>query len=527
MSLKARHDEEVARARSFLRVVTVSIAASCVVLLLISGDPLAKSIVLAGFVTTGLALGWMLARIRDPEAYTSRLVTTMACVGLLLTYPSLYYWGIYSPAAAIYTLCISFLGLSGSGRVAVAAYLICALAQAALAALLLTGVLVDRGLVPADILDWPEALTSQVLIQGLYLASFLIARASRRAADDAAAKLEHAVRDLARREALLAEARHELDQALRAGAPGPFTGQMLGDYRLGVLLGHGGMGEVYEASHTEADRPAAIKLLHRHVAADRDNVVRFLREAKIAASLESDHVVRVFDIGDVGDSTADAGRVLPYLAMERLHGRDLAQLLRERKRLPMTEVAELVRQIGEALAAAWEAGIVHRDIKPQNLFAAEQSGHPPLWKLLDFGISKLGTGTGTLTAGNVVGTPGYMAPEQARGEDVDHRSDLFSLAAVAYRSLTGQPAFSGRELAQVLYQVVYAMPEPPSVHVRVHGDVDLVLAIGLAKRAEDRFDSAQALADALTDAARGALSDELRLHARALVLAWPWGRGRG
>jgi len=147
---------------------------------------------------------------------------------------------------------------------------------------------------------------------------------------------------------------------------------------------------------------------------------------------------------------------------------------------------------------------------------------PPMWKILDFGVSKLGEGSGTLTQGNVVGTPAYMAPEQARGATVDYRADLYALAAIAYRCLTGRPPFSGKDVPTMLYNVVYDMPPRPSDFAEMYPDVDFALAVGFAKRAEDRYGSAAELVDAMRQAFRGELGIETKQRGIALLSTHPW-----
>jgi serine/threonine-protein kinase len=226
-------------------------------------------------------------------------------------------------------------------------------------------------------------------------------------------------------------------------------------------------------------------------------------------------VVRCLEIGD-------ASAQYPYLAMERLVGADLASELRATRRLELRRVVTLVREVADGLDAARAAGIVHRDLKPHNLFHHEPPGEAPLWKVLDFGVSKLEAHGGTLTKDHVVGTPMYMAPEQAQGKEVDHRADVYSLAAVAYRALTGRPPFSGKDTPAILYQVVYSAPLAPESMVKLPADVGRVLALGLAKAPVDRFATAVDLATALAAAARGELSDELRGRADALLAVQPW-----
>jgi serine/threonine-protein kinase len=211
--------------------------------------------------------------------------------------------------------------------------------------------------------------------------------------------------------------------------------------------------------------------------------------------------------------------------MELLLGQDLSAMLRQKERLDPAGVVEVVTQVARGLEVAHEAGVVHRDLKPHNIFCAEQGeGKRPVWKILDFGVSKLRDQGATLTNAAVIGTPGYMAPEQAEGRDVDHRADLFSLGAVAYRALTGRPPFGGGDLPRVLFEIAYKNPVRPSeITPSLPEDVDLVLAIALAKRPEDRFDSALDLAAALRAACAGALDPALRTRATTQLASMPWG----
>jgi serine/threonine protein kinase len=246
------------------------------------------------------------------------------------------------------------------------------------------------------------------------------------------------------------------------------------------------------------------------------SIERFLREARAAGSLESPHVVRILD-----SSPPDGA--LPYLVMEFLTGHDLAYHLRRRRRLPPDRLQILVHQVASALDEAAGKGIVHRDIKPQNLFLLERPSGPALWKILDFGASKLAQHKGTLTEGRVVGTPAYMAPEQARGEVVTPLADVYGLAAIAYRCLSGRPPFSGKDLPTTLYNVCYSMPPEPSSAGDLSPAVDSVLAVGLAKSARDRFESAGELDSALTAALAGQRDDWIDRRAQALLAHMPWG----
>jgi serine/threonine-protein kinase len=361
-------------------------------------------------------------------------------------------------------------------------------------------------------------LLVEALLQVAFLAAFVMARASRRATLSAVTDYERVVRALAQREVLLHEARQDLERALQLGGVGRFTGQTIGSFRLGSILGRGSMGEVYDATRVSTGEPAAVKLLQPASMGNPSYLMRFLREVEVAATLDVPNVVRVLEVGN-------ASAPIPYLAMERLQGIDLAQLLRERRRLGTEQVIELCTQAGRGIDAAGLAGVVHRDLKPQNLFLAEQAAGPPIWKVLDFGVSKLLAERGTLTQGQVVGTPVYMAPEQAQGLEVDPRADQYALAAIAYRCLTGHLPYRARDVPTIMYQVVYRMPIRPGALIDLHEDVDAALLVAMAKDPTSRFASADQLASALEDAVRGRLSDELRARARELGRVHPWRPG--
>jgi serine/threonine-protein kinase len=208
--------------------------------------------------------------------------------------------------------------------------------------------------------------------------------------------------------------------------------------------------------------------------------------------------------------------------MERLQGQDLAELLRAETRFDLARVVALVRDLAAGAGAAHDAGIVHRDLKPQNTFRAERAGQPPVWTILDFGLSKLVDHAATLTHGGIVGTPAYMAPEQARGLEVDRRADVYALAAIAYRSLTGRPPFAAPDAMTVLLDVLDDMPPSPRAFAELPSDVERVLALGLAKDPSERLARAEELALALDAAARGELPADLRDRASALLRRRPW-----
>ncbi|MGH7293984.1 MAG: serine/threonine-protein kinase, partial [Polyangiaceae bacterium] len=338
---------------------------------------------------------------------------------------------------------------------------------------------------------------------------------------DALDRAVAAMREMRTREAQLEEANRDLDFLMRmaAGRAGPYTGLMAGRYAIRHLLARGAMGEVYAATDTDTGADAAIKLLQSNMLGDDLLVARFLREGEAASQLLGPNAVRVHEVGTLSSNGA------PYIAMELLRGHDLAWHLRQRGALPLDEVVALAEHVAGALESARKAGIVHRDLKPQNLFLAQQNAAAPVWKILDFGVSRLAGSSGTLTLDMVIGTPGYMSPEQAAcGVEVTHRSDVFSFGAVVYRALTGQPPFSGPDTPQILYQVVYRNPARPSQLVPgLPADIEMVLAIAMAKDPGDRFATAVEMAEALRRAAKGALDPSHRVHAQTLLAGLPWG----
>jgi serine/threonine-protein kinase len=272
---------------------------------------------------------------------------------------------------------------------------------------------------------------------------------------------------------------------------GRWTNQQMGRFKLGLVLGRGAMGEVYEGIG-EHDQLAAVKLLNSRSTASPGIVERFHREMEVAARLESPHIVKVFEV-----SPPDAP--VPYIAMERLHGTDLATRLRTEPRLPSDELVLMLDQVARGLEVARIAGVVHRDLKPHNLFHHDGS----VWKILDFGVSKVMDSEGTLTGEGIVGTPQYMAPEQAQGGRVTHLADVYALGAIAYRCLTGRSPFKGKDLAELVYQVVHVPPVRPGVLGRVSSSVEDVLAVAMAKDPRKRFPSALSFVQAFVAARRG------------------------
>jgi serine/threonine-protein kinase len=444
---------------------------------------------------------YMLLRTRDPTTFHQGNGVAICWVVCSAAVSCVVPWGgPYSPVPIVPMIGIYFVGLGQRPIVAFLVYAISALTELVFGVLAITGV-AQTGMIHVDQLPRFGLIIAQALVQMVFVAGFFIARASRGASLAALAELQSAVRAVAQREALLQEAREELRRALGSGR-GRFSEQTIGHYRLGEVIGRGAMGEVYAGVDPRDGRQVAVKMLSQTSLGNADHIKRFLRELETAVAIDSPNVVRVLAIGE---------EPLPHLVMERLQGRDLSSILRDQRVLPHAAVVDLLRQLGDGITAAAAVGIIHRDLKPQNVFFAD-----PTWKILDFGVARLAEAGDTLTAGHVVGTPSYMAPEQARGAPIDHRADLYALAAIAYRCLTGHALHVGGEVAEVLYRVVHTAPRRPSTLASLPDDVDLVLAIALAKQPTDRFSTAAELTSAMAAAFEGSLPESIRKRGRAL-----------
>jgi serine/threonine-protein kinase len=508
----ALRDEEVERTRLFIRMGWgISVAAIAGVPLLHA--PRAMSIALVAALATGIFVSaWFHRAFRDPRRYTERALLVLAVMCLVNAHVAVLYFGAFTVAPLIVVIGIHFVARTEAERAArwIIATAVALYAVAALA--IISGAIADPGVFAADRPVPRSALVAgAVFVLGAYLLAHVTARSFRRASLRAIESLARATRLASQREALMDELRLDLERALRVGGPGRHTDQIVGRYRLGAVIGRGAMGEVYDAVHVESGAPAAVKLVRRELLADPVHVARFLREVRASAALDSPHIARLLDASD---------RDPPYLAMERLHGETLAERLRRDGRLAGPAIAALVRQVGAGLDAASRAGVVHRDIKPQNLFEA---GPGRIWKILDFGVATLAEdGAGTLTHGGIVGTPSYMAPEQAQGRRLDGRADLHALAAVAYRCATGRHPFSGADTPALLYAVVHRMPARPGELAALPADVDAWFALALAKPPGDRFATGAALADALDAALAGTLDPAVRRRAEAAVRKLRW-----
>ena len=281
----------------------------------------------------------------------------------------------------------------------------------------------------------------------------------------------------------------------------PWLGTVLAEtYTIVRVLGAGGMGNVYEARHTRLPNSFAIKVLCEDMFRDERALARFRREAEIACRLKHRNIVGVLDF-----NTTPEGQ--PYIVMELLEGEDLSRRLRRCDRLPLATAVSIALQTAAALSAAHAQGVVHRDLKPQNIFLCRQADCDDFVKVLDFGISKLVGVKSSLTAEQaILGTPWYMAPEQAGGEAhlVDHRADLFALGAIVFEALAGKRPFDGENVLAVLHHVIHE--EPASLIVanpEVPPAVETVVRRALAKQPEERYQQAEDFACALADAATG------------------------
>jgi serine/threonine-protein kinase len=270
---------------------------------------------------------------------------------------------------------------------------------------------------------------------------------------------------------------------------------ILGKYRIERVIGLGGMGAVVSARHLQLDERVAIKFLLPEMLSHEEVVQRFLREAKAAIRIRSEHCVRILDVG-----TLETGA--PYMVMEYLEGRDLAAIGEEQKQLPIPDVVDWVLQAGEALAEAHQLGIVHRDLKPANLFLTRRADGTPAVKVLDFGISKQaasGADAGVTKTQAVLGSPRYMSPEQMRStKDVDARADVWALGAVIHELVSGYPPFD----AETMTALCAAILQDPPRSMRASRpdappELEAVVRVALEKDRDRRFGNVAQLAAAL------------------------------
>jgi len=510
---QALHADEVRRLRLFAGAVAGICAAGAATIVTLGGDPFARHVHVAAIAICGAVAALYFVVVRDVARYRAGYFTVLVAIASVTNATGFYYWGIFSGYIAVVTVSAYVIAVAGDRRTIVAGGAISLGSHLALGAATIGGVLDDRGLVAMTSMSRFDQIATLTLLELVVAGTMMLGFQTRKATRTSLAEHLTAIRDLARREAQLAEVRAEMRDALALA--GRFTNQVIGGYKVGELLGRGAMGEVYAAEGSADRARCAIKLLAPHLAANAEARQRFQRELRAVEALTSPHIVRIVEV-----SPPDA--TLPYLVMERLDGIDLAAAIKDEPIRPLPEVVELVRQIAAGLDAAHAAGVVHRDLKPQNVFGIGPAG-ARTWKVLDFGIAKLVDSGGTLTHNQVVGTPGYMSPEQARGEHVDARTDVYALGVLAYRLLTGLPAVMPGEVHAMLYEVVHRMPPRPTSLAELPASVEIVLAVALAKRPDDRFGSAGALAQALAEAAADRLDPELATRAGEILTRTPWG----
>jgi serine/threonine protein kinase len=272
-------------------------------------------------------------------------------------------------------------------------------------------------------------------------------------------------------------------------------------YQIDGIVGQGGMGTVYEATHVKLGRKVAIKTMHPRYVTEESVVKRFFREAQLAASLGHDNICEVTDIGTTTDG-------LHYLVMPLLSGSSFDDVIRKQPALPLSQIGDIVCQILSALNVAHREQIVHRDLKPENVFITKVGDRNNFVKLLDFGISKImgqSAATELTKTGTVLGTCHYMAPEQARGaKDLDHRVDIYAVGVILYKALTGTVPFEGDSYNEIMYKIlVESFATPRSINPAIPNPVEQVVLKAMAREPEARYQSASEMRNALKQAVAG------------------------
>jgi serine/threonine-protein kinase len=287
----------------------------------------------------------------------------------------------------------------------------------------------------------------------------------------------------------------------------PLLGAVIDErYRIVRRIGEGGMGIVYEVEHVVIEKRLALKVLRDDYSSRPEVVARFRQEAKSASRIGNEHIV---DISDFGETPNGAS----YFVMELLDGEDLANVLAREGTLPLSRAADILTQCARALAAAHAKGIVHRDMKPENIFLTKRDSRPDFVKIVDFGIAKMSDietdgqpGRKLTKTGMIFGTPEYMSPEQAAGKQLDHRVDVYALGVILFELLTGRVPFSGDTFMGVLTQHMFEAP--PSLaqanpNVQLPEAIEIFVRRALAKDPGERFQSCEELIGALDKAVRG------------------------
>ncbi|MDB4990166.1 MAG: Serine/threonine protein kinase PrkC, regulator of stationary phase [Myxococcaceae bacterium] len=262
-----------------------------------------------------------------------------------------------------------------------------------------------------------------------------------------------------------------------------------GRYRIDAQIGEGGMGVVYKATHIALNKTLALKILRGEVAKEPEAVQRFMQEAQAATSIGHENIIDIHDSGQLPDGTA-------YFVMEFLSGHPLNDMIKRGGSIPTRDALHILRQIASALGAAHARGIVHRDLKPDNVFLVKRGELDNFVKVLDFGIAKVGTSKNRLTrTGMVFGTPHYMSPEQAAGQGVDARTDIYALGVIMYEMFTGRVPFDADTFMGVLTKHMFEKPAPMSDgnSERQLGALEQITMRALEKKPENRYESMDAL----------------------------------
>jgi hypothetical protein len=489
MTIETLDKGDLTRSKMFHVFGMIAPLIATVLSFILGGDRGAQIAFVLGAVLMAICNAGLFYLTSKPERYDETWEGILWVVSTIAIQPAIAYFGPFSAVVMVDILGIMFVALGRRKTTALATAVVCIVGHLVIAVPMMFHVWRDVGVIPTMHVARSQLYIAEAMILVFMFSSYALARWARTANARALSDLQSALRVIGDREQALAEV-NDAEARQKRAAEGRWTNQLLGGFKLGVVLGRGAMGEVYEAIGPQ-HQPAAVKLLDARATASPGLVDRFHREMDIAKRLESPYIVQVFAV-----SPPDAP--VPYIAMEKLEGTDLATRLRTEVRLPADELVLLVDQVAQGLEVARLAGVVHRDLKPHNLFQHLHS----TWKILDFGVSKFMDSEGTLTGEGIVGTPQYMAPEQASGDHVTHLADVYGLGAIAYRCLTGRSPFKGKDLAQLVYQVVHSPPERPSNFSRISVSVEAVLAIAMAKDPRRRFPSALLFAQALIAARR-------------------------
>jgi tRNA A-37 threonylcarbamoyl transferase component Bud32 len=305
------------------------------------------------------------------------------------------------------------------------------------------------------------------------------------------------------------------------------AGQSIGNYRILSKIGTGGMGAVYLAEHPLIGKKVALKVIHRELAGNREVVQRFFQEARAVNTIGNEHIVEIHDFGVTPEGDH-------FYIMEYLDGRTLASILSKEKVIDVRRALHIGAQIAKALGAAHAAGVIHRDLKPDNVMLMTRLGDPDFVKVLDFGLAKMmaDNASAVKTAlGVLLGTPQYMSPEACESKrDIDHRTDIYALGVLLFQVMTGVLPFEGETMGEVLVkQVTVLPPAPRGLNPAIPPSVEQVLLRCLAKVPDARFSTMMALRDALLDpeaylrasppiaAARSVLPNEARIDAKTML----------